>query len=121
MYTKTIVMIGAIVALTLGAASAVAAPKAVQTQPRQLQSNELVCIQVSNTTWSQCKDAGNYDSSCATAQCPSGYKLTGGGGTCAAGDRKLKGLNPKLSTGEFGIMCEKQGVKPQVSAICCKA
>jgi hypothetical protein len=86
-----------------------------------LPSKPLDCVQVSNTTNStNCTDAGNFPSTCAVAACPAGTKLTGGGGICAAGDRRLKGLNPKLSTGEFFIMCEKQGVPAQVSALCCK-
>jgi len=80
----------------------------------------LKCVQVSSTTWSNCKDAGNFDSACAVAKCGAGYTLTGGGGSCSAGNRTIKGLNPKLSTGEFGIMCEDQGVAPKAQAICCK-
>ena len=81
----------------------------------------LTCTSVSSVSAStNCKDAGNFDSTCASVACPAGFSLTGGGGICAAGDRKLKGLNPNFSTGQFFIMCEKQGVAPQVTAICCK-
>jgi len=65
-----------------------------------------------------CKDAGNFDSTCATAKCPAGYILTGGGGSCSAGDRKIKSLFPRFSTGEFTIACEQQGVAPSAQAIC---
>jgi len=81
----------------------------------------LECVEASNSgSSSSCKDAGGFDSTCAIASCPVGYSLTGGGGACAAGDRKLKGLSPNLGAGTFGIMCEEQGVAPQVKAICCK-
>jgi hypothetical protein len=46
--------------------------------------------------------------------------LTGGGGACAAGDRKLKSLFPRVERGEFSITCEQQGVPPQANAVCCK-
>jgi hypothetical protein len=81
----------------------------------------LTCIQVDNgSTSTSCTDSGNYPSTCASAQCPSGYTLTGGGGSCSAGNRKLKALNPRVNTREFFIMCEQQGVPPLVRAICCK-
>ena len=80
----------------------------------------LKCIQANSSSSFNCKDAGNIDSTCATANCPAGYTLTGGGGACAAGDRKIKSLFPKLAAGEFGIACEQQGVAPQAHAICCK-
>jgi hypothetical protein len=83
-------------------------------------SEALKCIAVSSSGSFSCKDAGNYDSTCATANCPVGYTLTGGGGACAAGDRKIKSLFPRFAAGEFGIACEQQGVAPQVQAICCK-
>ena len=54
----------------------------------------LKCIQVNSSGSFNCKDAGNFDSTCATATCPAGYTLTGGGGACAAGDRKVKSLFP---------------------------
>jgi len=79
------------------------------------------CIEVTSTSSSfGCKDAGGFASTCATAKCPAGYTLTGGGGACSAGDRKIKSLFPRFSTGEFTIACEEQGVPPQVTAICCK-
>ena len=81
---------------------------------------ELTCVEVSSSGREACKDSGNFPSTCAVAKCPDGYTLTGGGGICAAGNIKVKGLNPRLSTGEFFIMCEEQGVDPQARAICCK-
>ena len=80
----------------------------------------LICVEASSSGSRSCKDAGNFDSTCATAKCPAEFTITGGGGICAAGDSKIKGLIPKLATGEFTIMCEKQGVNPQARAICCK-
>ena len=98
-----------------------AAPTASPHTPAPIQVKpSLQCIQVNSTSFKSCKDAGGFDSTCATAKCSSGYTLTGGGGSCSAGNRMVKGLSPNLSKGEFGIMCEKQGVKPRASAICCK-
>ena len=82
-------------------------------------AQSLTCVQVTSSTFStDCTDSGNFPSTCAKVACPKGTTLTGGGGACAAGDRKLKSLFPRDS-GEFDIMCEKQGVPPQVTAICC--
>jgi len=67
------------------------------------------CLEVSSSGYTSCKDAGGYDSVCATASCPAGYTLTGGGGSCSAGDRKIKSLFPRFSQGEFAITCESQG------------
>ena len=80
----------------------------------------LDCIEVSSSGSFGCQDSGGFDSTCATAKCPDGYILTGGGGACAAGDRKIKSLIPRFATGEFTIACEQQGVAPQARAICCK-
>jgi len=82
----------------------------------------LKCVNATSTVnFTQCKDSGNFASTCADVTCPAGYTLTGGGGACAAGDRRLKALNPNLGQGKFYIMCDApQGVAPQVTAICCK-
>jgi len=80
----------------------------------------LSCVQASSTGSQSCKDSGGYDSTCATATCPAGYTLTGGGGSCSAGDRKVKSLFPRVDRGEFTIVCEQQGVPPQANAVCCK-
>ena len=80
----------------------------------------LECVVADSSGSFGCKDAGNFDSTCATAKCPAGYTLTGGGGSCSAGDRKIKSLFPRFSTGEFTIACEQQGVAPSAQAICCK-
>ena len=100
----------ATIAVALGAA-------AILREPPQ---SSLKCVEASSSGSFACKDAGNVDSTCATAKCPAGYTLTGGGGACAAGDRKIKSLFPRFAVGEFGIACEQQGVAPQVQAICCK-
>jgi hypothetical protein len=80
----------------------------------------LACVGVISSGSTSCKDAGGVDSTCASATCPQGSTLTGGGGACAAGDRKIKNLVPRPSSGTFFIMCEQQGVAPQAVAICCK-
>ncbi len=80
----------------------------------------LKCVQASSSGSTSCNDAGNVASRCAVAKCGTGYTLTGGGGSCAAGNRKIKALNPNLSANEFHIMCEDQGVAPLARAICCK-
>ncbi len=80
----------------------------------------LECVEAVSSGSFSCQDAGNVPSTCATAKCPAGFTLTGGGGACAAGDRKVKSLFPRFATGEFGITCEQQGVAPQAHAICCK-
>ena len=105
----------ALAALGIAVISAVLASYAVyKGQPTP------TCIEATSSGSFSCKDAGNFDSTCATAKCPAGYTLTGGGGSCSAGDRKIKSLFPRLTTGEFSIACEQQGVAPQVTAICCK-
>jgi len=102
-------------------------PQAVEVQPKRPKIADIhippvnpKCLEVSSSGYTSCKDAGGYDSVCATASCPAGYTVTGGGGSCSAGDRKIKSLFPRFNKGEFAITCESQGVAPQVSAICCK-
>jgi hypothetical protein len=74
---------------------------------------------VTNSTVStNCNDSGGFASTCATVTCPAGSKVVGGGGACAAGDRRIKTLVPNTTANSFIIMCEKQGVSPQVTAIC---
>jgi hypothetical protein len=80
----------------------------------------LDCIEARSSGSFACTDAGNFESTCAMATCPAEYALTGGGGACAAGDRKLKSLFPRLDTGQFTINCEQQGTAPQARAICCR-
>jgi hypothetical protein len=80
----------------------------------------LFCSGVVSSGSTNCTDAGGVDSTCASATCPQDLTLTGGGGACAAGDRKIKSLFPRKSEGSFSIMCEKQGVDPQAVAICCR-
>lgn len=82
--------------------------------------SSLSCVEILSSGSFGCTDAGNYPGTCATAKCPGGYTLTGGGGACAAGDRRIKSLFPRLSSGELTIMCEEQGVPPQAVAICCQ-
>jgi hypothetical protein len=78
------------------------------------------CLSVTSSGGYDCNDAGGFPSSCAVARCPSGYTITGGGGACAAGDRRLKSSIPRFDTGEFIVACERQGVPPQAAAICCR-
>ena len=106
-------------ALALGSIAVAIGLSGIFTKPPQFQPS-LKCVEASSSGRYSCKDPGNFDSTCATAKCLAGYTLTGGGGICAAGNIKLKGVNPKLATGEFFIMCEPQGVDPQARAICCK-
>jgi hypothetical protein len=80
----------------------------------------LTCIQVISSGSTNCTDAGGVPSTCASATCPGGLTLTGGGGACAAGDRKIKSLFPRVGEGSFTIACEKQGVDPEAHAICCR-
>jgi hypothetical protein len=80
----------------------------------------LACIGVVSSGASDCTDAGGVASTCASAICPGGLTLTGGGGACAAGDRKIKSMFPRGSDNSFTIVCEKQGVNPQATAICCR-
>jgi hypothetical protein len=80
----------------------------------------LNCVSISSSGSYPCQDAGGYPSTCATANCPFDHTLTGGGGACAAGDRRIKSLFPRFDQGEFTIACEEQGVAPQAIAICCR-
>lgn len=78
------------------------------------------CMMASSSGSFACQDAGAYPGTCAIASCPQGYTLTGGGGACSAGDRRIKSLAPRFQSGEYAIMCEQQGVAPDAYAICCK-
>jgi hypothetical protein len=80
----------------------------------------LNCVRVVSSGSTGCNDAGGFASTCASVSCPGGTILTGGGGGCNAGDRKVKGIFPHVDTGLVGIMCEQQGVDPEAIAICCK-
>jgi hypothetical protein len=79
----------------------------------------LQCVEVSSSGSTDCKDSGGAASTCASAKCPADMTLTGGGGACAAGGTKIKSLFPRVDDKIMYIMCEKQGVAPQVTAICC--
>jgi hypothetical protein len=79
----------------------------------------LKCVEVTSSGSTACKDAGGGDGTCAVARCPANLTLTGGGGACAAGDRRIKSLVPNVNDKTVAIMCEKQGVDPQVVAVCC--
>jgi hypothetical protein len=80
----------------------------------------LNCLEVISSGSTNCTDAGGVDSTCASARCPEGFTLTGGGGACAAGNRKIKSIFPREANGSFVITCEKQGVDAQAVAICCQ-
>lgn len=114
---KTYIATGAALVLSAAALALVLAGRG--SSPEQT-AEALQCVQANSSGSTSCQDAGNFTSTCAVAQCPTDYTLTGGGGICAAGNSKLKGANPRLSTGEFFVMCEEQGVDPQARAICCK-
>jgi hypothetical protein len=111
--------------LTLAAAVSVsqtarpAAQTAIQVNKIPLPAKSK-CLEATSSGSFSCKDSGNFASTCATAKCPAGYTLTGGGGACDAGDRKIKSLFPRFATGEFTIACEQQGVAPTAEAICCQ-
>lgn len=111
-------------ALVSGALTSTAAPGRNPPAPHSgspvANAPSLQCVQVNSVGFNSCKDAGGYDSTCAVAKCGAGYTLTGGGGSCSAGKNTIKSLNPNVSTGQFGIMCEKQGIKPRANAVCCK-
>jgi hypothetical protein len=92
---------------------------ATNTAP-QISALALKCVQVSSSTKISCQDSGGFASTCAVAKCGAGYQLTGGGGACSAGNRKLKSAVPNFSAGSFHVMCEEQGVGPTAAAICCK-
>jgi hypothetical protein len=106
-----------VAALALGTIAVAIGVAGIYREPPQ---SSLKCVEATSSGRYSCRDAGGFDGTCATATCPAGYTMTGGGGICTAGNIKLKGVNPKLSTGEFFIMCEPQGVDPQARAICCK-
>ena len=80
----------------------------------------LKCVEVISSGSSSCNDAGGVPSTCSSAKCPAELTLTGVGGACAAGDRKIKALVPRVDEGSVTMMCEQQGVDPQAIAICCQ-
>ena len=80
----------------------------------------LNCVQVSSSGSTSCRDAGGAPSTCATATCPAGFTLTGGGGACAAGGTRIKSLFPLERNGSMTIVCEQQGVAPEADAVCCR-
>lgn len=112
-------MRGYVIATTIAVTAAVASVLATVSIERSL-NRGLDCVEASSSGSFACADAGNFESTCATATCPAEYSLTGGGGACAAGDRKVKSLFPRLADGQFTIACEQQGVAPQARAICCR-
>ena len=63
------------------------------------------CVEVSSSGSTSCTDAGGVPSTCATAICPAGFALTGGGGACAAGSSKIKSLFPLEFKGQLQIAC----------------
>jgi len=112
-------MRGYVIAIMIAATAAVASFLTAASIGRSM-STRLDCIEASSTGSFACTDPGNFESTCATATCPAEYSLTGGGGACAAGDRKVKSLFPRLADGQITIACEQQGVAPQARAICCR-
>ena len=81
---------------------------------------QAICIQAHSRDSFNCRDAGGVPSTCAEAKCPEPYILTGGGGSCSAGDRKLKSVMPNWVRSTYVVMCEQQGVAPTAAAICCR-
>jgi hypothetical protein len=80
----------------------------------------LKCTQITSTASTNCSDAGGVASTCVSVKCPAQMTLTGVGGACDAGDRKIKSLVPDVTNGIATIMCEQQSVPPEVSAVCCQ-
>jgi hypothetical protein len=93
---------------------------ALGTPPTCATPQGINCVEVSSSGSTSCTDAGGVPSTCATAICPAGFALTGGGGACAAGSSKIKSLFPLENQGSFNIACDKQGVDSQAVAICCR-
>ena len=92
-----------------------------QLDPIFFRRDELLeCVQVFSSGSRDCTDPGGVASTCALARCPETFALTGAGGACAAGDRKIKSVFPRPASGAVEMMCEKQGVDPQAMAICCR-
>jgi hypothetical protein len=85
-----------------------------------IDAQTLKCVEVVSSGSRSCTDSGGVDSTCASVICPAQFTLTGGGGACAAGDRKIKSVVPRVDTNSFAMMCEKQGVDPQAVAVCCR-
>jgi hypothetical protein len=80
----------------------------------------LSCTQVTSSGSTSCTDAGGVPSTCASVACPAGFTLTGAGGACAAGGSRIKSLFPVLRNNTVEIMCDQQGVPPEVNAVCCR-
>jgi hypothetical protein len=80
----------------------------------------LTCTQIISSGSTPCRDAGGVASTCASVKCPAQMTLTGVGGACAAGGTKIKSLFPRVTDGSANLMCEEQGVDPQVVAVCCQ-
>ena len=75
----------------------------------------LNCIAVISSGRETCRDAGGFDSTCVSAKCPEGLTVTGGGGSCDAGDHKIKGLSPHFGDGTFGICVSNRVLIPTQS------
>jgi hypothetical protein len=86
----------------------------------QAKAQTLNCVEVASSGSTNCSDSGGVGSTCASAKCPAQFTLTGAGGACAAGDRKIKSLFPRVDDGTVTIMCEQQGVAPQAVGVCCQ-
>jgi hypothetical protein len=92
-----------------------------QLDPIFFRRDELLeCVQVFSSGSTNCTDSGGVVSTCASARCPETFALTGVGGACAAGDRRIKSVFPRPATSVVEMMCEKQGVDPLATAICCR-
>lgn len=80
----------------------------------------LKCVEAISSGSSNCTDPGGVPSTCSKVTCPAAMTLTGAGGACAAGDRRIKALVPRVDEGSVTLMCEQQGVDPQAVAVCCQ-
>jgi hypothetical protein len=80
----------------------------------------LKCVEVISSGSLNCTDPGGVPSTCSKVACPAAMTLTGAGGACAAGDRRIKALVPRVDEGSVTLMCEQQGVDPQAIAVCCQ-
>jgi hypothetical protein len=103
-----------------GGAAVLIAALALFVLPSASMGAALKCVEAISSGSSSCTDAGGVPSTCSKVTCPATMTLTGAGGACAAGDRRIKALVPRVDEGSVTLMCEQQGVDPQAVAVCCQ-